>query len=333
MNLKYIDISNYRTQSGKTVPIKLSYQLFGKSLEEAPIVLVNHALTGNSNVTGENGWWNNLIGKDKVIDTNYYSVLAFNIPGNGFDGTNESLIENYKDFSAKDIAEIFALGLDKLNINNLFAVIGGSVGGGLAWELAVIRPNLIEHLIPIAADWKSTDWIIANCFIQDNILNNSSRGLEDARTHAMTLYRTPESFTKKFDRSLREDQYYNVESWLNYHGNELNKRFQLSAYKMMNQILKTIDITREGNNFIDVVSSIRSNIHIVTINSDLFFKAEENWKTYVDLKSVKDNVTIGEIKSIHGHDAFLIEYSQLNNILKPIFQSEKVNELTYRKAI
>ena len=333
MNLKYLDISNYRTQRGKTLPIKLSYQLFGKSLEEAPIVLVNHALTGNSNVTGENGWWNNLIGKDKVIDTNYYSVLAFNIPGNGFDGTNESLIENYKDFSAKDIAEIFALGLDKLNINNLFAVIGGSVGGGLAWELAVIRPDLIEHLIPIAADWKSTDWIIANCFIQDNILNNSSRGLEDARTHAMTLYRTPESFTKKFDRSLREDQYYNVESWLNYHGNELNKRFQLSAYKMMNHILKTIDITREGNNFIDVVSAIRSNIHIVTINSDLFFKAEENWKTYVDLKSVKDNVTIGEIKSIHGHDAFLIEYSQLNNILKPIFQSEKVNELTYRKAI
>ena len=333
MNLKYIDISNYRTQSGKTLPIKLSYQLFGKSLEEAPIVLVNHALTGNSNVTGENGWWNNLIGKDKVIDTNYYSVLAFNIPGNGFDGTNESLIENYKDFSAKDIAEIFALGLDKLNINNLFAVIGGSVGGGLAWELAVIRPDLIENLIPIAADWKSTDWIIANCFIQDNILNNSSRGLEDARTHAMTLYRTPESFTKKFDRSLREDQYYNVESWLNYHGNELNNRFQLSAYKMMNQILKTIDIARDGHNFIDVVSSIRSNIHIVTINSDLFFKAEENWKTYVDLKSVKDNVTIGEIKSIHGHDAFLIEYSQLNNLLKPIFQSEKVNELTYRKAI
>ena len=331
--LRNIDIPNYVTKTGKTVNIKLSYQIFGKSLQDAPIVLVNHALTGNSSVSGANGWWNNLIGEDKVIDTNYYSVLAFNIPGNGFDGTNESLIENYKDFSAKDIAEIFVIGLEKLNIQSLFAVIGGSVGGGLAWELAILKPTLIEHLIPIAADWKSTDWIIANCFIQDNILNNSSRGLEDARAHAMTLYRTPESFTEKFDRSLREDQYYNVESWLNYHGNELNKRFQLSAYKMMNQILKTIDITRDGRNFIDVVSAIRSNIHIVTINSDLFFKSEENWKTYVDLKSVKDNVTIGEIKSIHGHDAFLIEYSQLNNILKPIFQSEKVNELTYRKAI
>ena len=151
--------------------------------------------------------------------------------------------------------------------------------------------------------------------------------------HAMTLYRTPESFTQKFHRTLKEDQYFNIESWLDYHGNTLNDRFQLSAYKMMNQILRTIDITEGGRDFLDVVSSVKSNIHIITINSDLFFKADENWKTYVDIKSVKDNVTIGEIKSIHGHDAFLIEYNQLNNLLKPVFQSEKIKESEFRQAI
>ncbi|MDX1700235.1 MAG: alpha/beta fold hydrolase, partial [Melioribacteraceae bacterium] len=161
--LRYINIPNFVTRTGKTVDIKLSYQVFGKRLGEAPVVLVNHALTGNSNVSGENGWWNRLIGEDQVIDTNYYTVLAFNIPGNGYDGTNDSLIEYYKEFTAKDIAEIFAIGLDNLNVQRLFAAIGGSVGGGLAWELAVLRPKLIEHLIPVAADWKSTDWIIANC--------------------------------------------------------------------------------------------------------------------------------------------------------------------------
>jgi len=331
--LQYINIPDYRTKNGKSTHIRLSYQIFGKALHEAPIVLVNHALTGNSHVSGKNGWWNSLIGEDKVIDTNYYSVLAFNIPGNGFDETSGSLIDNYKDFNAKDIATIFALGLEALHIDKLFAVIGGSVGGGLAWELAVQRPNLIEHLIPIAADWKSTDWVIANCFIQDTILNNLNQGLQTARMHAMTLYRTPESLTDKFKRTTKEPQLYNVESWLDYHGNVLNDRFQLSAYKMMNQILKTIDITEGQKDFLNVVSSVKSNIHIITINSDLFFKADENWKTYVDIKSVKDNVTIGEIKSIHGHDAFLIEYNQLNNLLKPIFQSEKVNELTYKKAI
>jgi homoserine O-acetyltransferase len=235
------------------------------------------------------------------------------------------LIENYKDFTARDIAEIFAIALDQLKINSLFAVIGGSVGGGLAWELAILRPNLIEHLIPVAADWKSTDWLIANCYIQEQLLNNSSQPLVDARMHAMSLYRTPESFKAKFDRITQKDQdIFAVESWLNHHGKVLNERFQLAAYKMMNQVLKTIDITNGRGSFVEVASQIKSNIHIITINSDLFFKAKENWDTYVDLKSHKDNVSISEIQSIHGHDAFLIEYDQVQAILETVFKPQEV---------
>ena len=319
-HLKYIKIPKYNTESGKTIDIRLSYQTFGKTLYDAPIVLVNHALTANSNVLGEQGWWNDLIGDNKCIDTNSYTVLAFNIPGNGFDNKSENLIENYKDFTARDIAKLFDLGLEQLKIAQLFAVIGGSVGGAIAWELAALKPNLIAHLIPVATDWKSTDWLIANCHIQDAILNHSSEPLADARMHAMTLYRTPESLTQKFERTKKTNALYNIESWLNYHGHNLNNRFNLSAYKMMNQILRTIDITEGRNDFLEVASKITSSIHIITINSDLFFKAEENWSTYVDLKSVKENVTIHEIKSIHGHDAFLIEFDQLARFLKPIFK-------------
>ena len=202
----------------------------------------------------------------------------------------------------------------------MFATIGGSVGGGLAWELAALRPNLIEHLIPVATDWKSTDWLIANCHIQDAILNNSTQPLEDARMHAMTLYRTPESLTQKFSRTKKNESLFNVESWLNHHGKKLNDRFILSAYKMMNQILRTIDITEDQGDFLEVAKEISSTIHIVTINSDLFFKPDENWTTFVELKTVKDNVEIKEIKSLHGHDAFLIEFDQLSKFLKPIFK-------------
>ena len=324
-DLKSISISEYQTSSGKIHKLVLTYQTFGKALTEAPVVLVNHALTGNSTVLGENGWWNDLIGSGKCIDTDYFSVLAFNIPGNGFGGEG-NLIKDYKDFVAKDIAEIFAYGLEKLKIDELFAVIGGSVGGGLAWELAALNIIKINNVIPIASDWKSTDWLIANCMIQDSLLNNSKNPLYDARLHAMTLYRTPESFTDKFQRSFSDKGIFNIESWLNHHGEKLNQRFTLSAYKMMNQILKTIDITAGGKSFLEVASKIEGNIHIVTINSDLFFKSEENWKTYVDLRLKKENVHIGEIKSIHGHDAFLIEFHQLNSLLKPIF-SDKINEL------
>ena len=147
-DLQYINISKFKIKSGKAIDIQLSYQIFGQPLNEAPVVLVNHALTGNSNVCGNEGWWNDLIGKKKCIDTNFYTVLAFNIPGNGFDNKRENLIENYKDFTARSIAELFLKGLKILKIENLFAVIGGSVGGGIAWELAALEPDLIENLIP-----------------------------------------------------------------------------------------------------------------------------------------------------------------------------------------
>ena len=320
--LHFIEITNYITESGKSISAKLSYQIFGETLHSAPIILVNHALTGNSNVIGENGWWNDMIGKDKCIDTNHYTILAFNILGNGYDNIAENIIENYKDFTARDIAKLFALAIEQLKIENLFAVIGGSVGGGIAWELAALKPQLIQHLIPIATDWKSTDWVIANCHIQDSLLNNSSKPLVDARMHAMTLYRTPESLTQKFDRTKKDDSLFNIESWLSYHGNALENRFQVAAYKLMNQVLRTIDITKNRTNFIEVASKIESDIHIITINSDLFFKADENWNTFVELKSAKDNVTIHEIKSIHGHDAFLIEFDQLARFLKPIFSTK-----------
>ncbi|MFK7832050.1 MAG: alpha/beta fold hydrolase [Winogradskyella sp.] len=331
--LHHIHLSNFTTASGSKKAINLSYQTFGKALHSAPIILVNHALTGNSNVIGDNGWWNDLIGNHKCIDTNHYTILAFNIPGNGYDNHPEHLIDNYKDFTAKTIAEIFALGLEQLNIQHLFAVIGGSVGGGIAWELAALKPKLIEHLIPIATDWKSTDWLIANCHIQDALLNHSSQPLADARMHAMTLYRTPESLTQKFGRTKQDATLFNIESWLNYHGSALENRFQVSAYKLMNQILRTIDITDGKTNFLEVASKIESDIHIITINSDLFFKAKENWDTFVELKSVKDNVTIQEIKSIHGHDAFLIEFEQLAKFLKPIFKVETPACLPVSKCV
>lgn len=328
IQLNYIQIPNYITESGKKTTIQLSYQTFGMSINDAPIILVNHALTGNSEVIGKNGWWNELIGENKCIDTRDYCILAFNIPGNGHDNTIESLIENYKDFTARDIAKIFALALAQLNINQLFAVIGGSVGGGIAWELAALKPSLIEHLIPISTDWKSTDWLIANCHIQDAILNNSSQPLIDARMHAMTLYRTPESFTSKFKRSRKNSYLFNTESWLNHHGKSLNNRFNISAYKMVNQILRTIDITENRGSFLEVASKISSHIHMITINSDLFFKPEENWKTFKELRKVKDNVSIYEINSIHGHDGFLIEFDQLFNFLNPIFKTKKYESVS-----
>lgn len=322
--LHTIEIKDFTALNGAVQNMQLSYQVFGQELHTAPIVLVNHALTGNSNVTGEQGWWSEIIGKDKCIDTETYTILAFNVPGNGHDGF---VIDNYKDFVAGDIARIFLFGLEKLKIDRLFAIIGGSLGGGVAWEMAAFNPKITEHLIPVASDWKSTDWLIANCQIQEQFLINSKQPVHDARMHAMLCYRTPESFKERFKRSTNEElQVFNVESWLMHHGKKLQERFQLSAYKLMNQLLRTIDITRDGEKAFRELQTSNTKVHIIGVNSDLFFTAEENKETFRHLAQANANVTYGEVQSLHGHDAFLIEFQQLENLLKPIFKKEAVTE-------
>ncbi len=329
--LYHLRFPDFKTRSGVSQEIALSYQLFGKKLHTAPVVLVNHALTGNSNVTGKDGWWAALIGPGKCIDTDRYTILSFNIPGNGYD---KFVIDNYKDFVAGDIAEIFLLGLVQLEIEKLFAIIGGSLGGGIAWEMAALNPQITEHLIPVASDWKSTDWLIANCQIQEQFLVNSKKPVHDARMHAMLCYRTPESFKERFKRSTNEElQVFNVESWLMHHGQKLQERFQLSAYKLMNQLLKTIDITRNGEErFFDLQNS-DTNIHIIGVDSDLFFTAKENKETFKQLAQANSNVTYGEVQSLHGHDAFLIEFEQMQKLLHNIFnengKSKKIKILKF----
>lgn len=315
--LLHIHIQDFTTKSGfQFSNIPLSYQLFGQKLGTAPVVLVNHALTGNSLVTGNEGWWRDLIGENKAIDILQYTVLSFNIPGNGFDGV---LIDNYQDFTAKDIANLFLIGLKKLKIQQLFAIIGGSLGGGIAWEMVTLKNDISQHVIPIATDWKSTDWLIANCFIQEQFLLNSKRPVHDARMHAMMCYRSPESYKYRFQRSVNEElNIFNVESWLLHHGKKLQERFQLSAYKMMNHLLKTIEAVN-SENWIENLNQIQAKIHMVGVDSDLFFEAKENKETHKELSKNNQDVFYHEITSIHGHDAFLIEYHQLEKIIAPIF--------------
>ena len=98
----------------------------------------------------------------------------------------------------------------------------------------------------------------------------------------------------------------------------------------MNQLLKTIDVTRDLDNSFEILEKVAANIHIVGVDSDLFFTPEENRETYKQLAQVKNNVTYGEINSVHGHDAFLIEFEQLEQLLAPIF---KENNAIYHVPI
>ena len=154
-DLKKIVIENFEASSGnKLQNFQLSYQFFGKRLGTAPIILINHALTGNSNVCGKDGWWSEIIGINKAIDLNKFTVLCINIPGNGF---NEVNFDYNVELDLGDIADVFIKVLDKLKITKLHAIIGGSIGGCLTWEMAAIKNDIADKIIPVASDWKAND--------------------------------------------------------------------------------------------------------------------------------------------------------------------------------
>ncbi|REC53141.1 MULTISPECIES: alpha/beta fold hydrolase [Chryseobacterium] len=311
--LKHINFS-YHTDSQKEYNIPLSYQLFGKDLFSAPIILVNHALTGNSNVSGEKGWWKQLIGEHQVIDTDQYTVLCFNIPGNGFD---DFFIDKCEDFTPSDIANIFLKGLEILNIKSLHAIIGGSLGGGIGWEMLVKNPKLTEIFIPVACDFKTHDWLHAQCLVQKFLLNQNDEPLQKARIHAMLCYRTPESLNNRFqNRYNQEKQMLESEDWLVYHGKALNERFSLKSYKLMNHLLMNINANEEH------LEKIQARMHMISVDTDLFFPASEIRMCFEKLKEKNKDVFYHEITSVHGHDAFLMEYKQLNTIIKNILKNE-----------
>jgi len=321
-SLQHRTLKDYTTLVGVYyASLELSYEVFGQPLHTAPIVLVNHALTGNSDVAGEHtGWWKGIVSKGNLVDTDKYTIISINIPGNGYDTKPENLIDDYKSFTARDVAQLFGMLLQDLKITKLHAILAGSLGGGIAWEMAVLFPNLAEYIIPIASDWKATDWILAHNKVQEQILMNSSKPVHDARMMAMLFYRTAASFKEKFNRTQNEALgIANVESWLLHHGYKLEQRFELKAYQMVNHLLSTLDITAERGTFAEVAKSIKAKVIQIGIDSDFFFVPEENRETHQLLTKAGISSTYKEIISIHGHDGFLVEDAQLKELLKDIF--------------
>ena len=319
--LDSIIIKKFKSNTGFIFDnISLSYQLHGQKIGDSPIILVNHPLTGNSSLTGDKGWWSEIVGSGKAIDLKYFTVIAFDIPGNGY---YYPTIENYAELNCNDIARIFYLGLEKIGISSLFAIVGGSIGGGITWEMAALKNKFAKNIIPIACDWQTSDWILANTYLQKRILKNSQNPLEDARIHAMLSYRTPISLNSRFSNKKNQKGTYLVEEWLSFHGESLKKRFDLEAYNAMNHLLSTVNITGDQEDPQKVLSKIESNIHIVSIDSDYYFTLERDIYTYNLIKTIKQNVYHHIIQSVHGHDGFLIENKKMSKILSKILIESK----------
>ena len=313
--LGQVTLSDFTNWRGESIPsLTLTYQVAGPALGTAPIVLVCHALTGNSAVAGPEGWWAELIGPGQTIDTARYTILSIDIPGNEY--ADSAPQDDPSLLSVRDVARLWLLVLRELRVDHLYALIGPSLGGGIAWQIAVLEPTLAEHLFPIATDYKASDWLLAQTEVQRLILDHSDRPIHDARAHAMLTYRTPKSLIGRFEGKTTDSGLPKVLDWLDYHGRTLEGRFSLRAYRVMTFLTSTIHAAENEKE----LTRIASHIHLVAIDSDRLFPYFIARETIERLRgSGKEHAELHTIVSDHGHDAFLIEYDQLCRIMSPFF--------------
>jgi len=316
--LKYYKFEDFKIASGENVSLKLSYQVFGLNVNEGPVVIVNHSLTGDSNISGNSGWWNELVGPNKMINTNNYCVISINIPGNIQDKGSFNFENNW---ILNDVARLFIDLLKNLEIKKIHSIIGGSIGGGLVWEMGLIAPDYVKNLIPIAADYKVSDWLISNTYLQNLILKNSKNPVFDARVNAMISYRNAKSLNKRFKLEFDDSKKRKVIEWLDYHGKKLSKNISVQSYIHMNNLLSSIGKTKKRReDFKKLIEKTKCSIHLVGIDSDLLFPDFEIQKTYDLFSGFKKDIFYHQIKSDHGHDAFLIEFKKIESKLNYIFK-------------
>ncbi len=131
----------------------LTYRIYGKQLGTAPVIVINHAMHSDSDCALH---WEGILGEKKAIDLDFYTVICFDVPGKS---ANEIAHFRKKEVKARDVAVLFWLALFELGVEDVFAIIGADLGGGIAWEMATLFPKRIQNLLPIAALPLVNDWV------------------------------------------------------------------------------------------------------------------------------------------------------------------------------
>jgi homoserine O-acetyltransferase len=345
---RFASIGPQRLERGGFLPaVRVAYETWGElSPSRDNAILVLHALTGDSHVVGKPGnghptagWWSEIVGPGKAIDTDRFFVVAPNMLG-GCQGTTgpASLSPDGREWGARfpyvtirdQVAAQAAL-TDVLGIDRWFAVVGGSMGGMQALEWAVGQPDRLDRVAIIAAPaLSSADQIALNSVQIEAIRmdprfadgdyyeaadgDGPSRGLSLARRMALLNYRSPGELNDRFERSwqsgispLGDEGKFAVESYLDFHGNKFTRRFDANSYVLLVEAMNSHDIGRDRGGIADALARVTAKSVVLGIDSDRLFPVPDQ---DVIASRLTGNIDGGEtvvIRSPFGHDGFLIE--------------------------
>ncbi len=332
-------------------PFDIAYQAYGQlNAEKSNAILVCHALTGDQHVanvnpvTGKPGWWETLIGPGKPIDTDRFFVICSNILGGCMGSTGPASVNpatgqpyglDFPVITIADMVRAQARLIDHLGIDQLFAVIGGSMGGMQVLEWAANYKDRVYTALPIAtAPWHSSqniafhevgrqavmadpEWRKGRYLVEGTFPKN---GLSVARMAAHITYLSEDALQRKFGRQLQDRDVktfsfnadFQVESYLRHQGSTFVDRFDANSYLYITRAMDYFDMKAEnGGKLANAFRGTKTRFCVISFTSDWLYPTRESKEIVKALNAVAANVSFVEIDSDKGHDAFLLEEPEL----------------------
>ena len=327
-------------------------------------VLICHALTASSkagDTSGNNdqkeGFWAPLIGSGRTFDTDNYYIVCMNVLGSCYGTTGPTSINpetgepygpEFPQVSVRDMVRIQKIVMDKLDIPGWYAVCGGSMGGQQVLDWTHLYPNHVQKAVVIAATFNLSDYAIAfNWMGIKAILDDEnycegyyykydtkpSKGLSLARIAGMLTYKSDPLFQGRFGREeisqpeLSQDKYldYQVENYLEYQGNKFVDRFDANSYLTLIKAMNDYDISAAYDyHRISALRRITAEVLLIGIDSDLLYPPHKLQEMAREFAQSGISVQYKELQSDQGHDAFLVEFDQLSQLIAPFLDKTQL---------
>lgn len=353
---QFVSIGDFETAAGKTIPgATIAYETFGEMNEERDnVILVFHALTGDSHLAGPagdghatDGWWSEIVRPGGALNTDEYCIIAPNVLGGCQGSTGPASLApdgtewggRFPFLTIRDQVRAAGLWADAIGIHSFHTVIGGSMGGMHALEWALLFPERAKRLAVIAAPPVTTaDQIGLNLVQLEAIRSDPNfhegnyydsphgqgphHGLATARRLALLNYRSATELDSRFGRSwqsslspLGDGGRYAVESYLDFHGNKFTRRFDAASYVTLVQAMNSHDVGRDRGGVAEALAEIKMPTLVLGIPSDRLFILEGQDRIARCVPGNIDGSRATRIDSPFGHDAFLIEFERVGEEL------------------
>lgn len=344
-------------ESGQTLsPIEVTYETYGTlNSTRDNAILVCHALTGDAHAAGKYtpddpipGWWDDLIGPGKALDTDRYYVICSNVLGGCRGTTGPTSINpqtgrpygtDFPTITIRDMVKVQKLLLEYLGVKRTVTIIGGSMGGMQALEWAVTYPEFTCSVIAMAVSAASTAQQIAFNHVARRAIwldpawkgghyypeDGPTEGLSIARAVGTITYKSDYSWNERFGRKVEFagnmfswEGRFSIESYLAYQGEKLERRFDANSYLYL---LRAMDLHNVGRGYSptgsweEALGRVQAPMLIIGINSDILYPPYQQHEMVCTLRRMGKDVEYYELNSPYGHDSFLIEFEKMNLVV------------------